>query len=196
MNLIDQLDYALFTLINQWAGRWPWLDTTARLFLNDYFVPTVLAITLLALWFEGNLATERSRNQQAVVLGALSAVLANSLVKTTNLLYDRARPFETYDVNMLFYRPTDPSLPSNAAALGFSVAVGVWLYRPRWGGWLLGLATIFGLSRIFGGVHYPLDVAIGALLGGGSAWILFRQPHLINRVRLLTVKSIKRLKLE
>jgi undecaprenyl-diphosphatase len=196
MNFIHQIDYELFTIINNVAGRWPWLDTPAHLFLNDYFVPTVLAITLLALWFDRSLFEQKANNREAVVVGSLSAALANALLKIMNLLYHRPRPFDTYAVNLLFYQPTDSSLPSNAAALSFSVATGVWIFRRRWGWPLLGLATIFGLSRIFGGVHYPLDIITGAILGYISTYFIHWKRGLVNRLLHLIITLTHKLGLE
>ncbi len=180
MDIITWLDYQLFVVINQFAGQWPWLDALARLFLNDYFVPTVIAATLLALWFEGVPVDRRVLNQKAVLVGALSALLTNIILKIINLLYFRLRPFHTHDVNLLFYQPTDSSLPSNAAAFAFAVGAGVWLYQQRWGWFLLAIATLFGLSRIFGGVHYPLDVLVGAGLGCFSTWLIHSQKWLVD----------------
>lgn len=180
MNLGYNFDQWLFTLINGQAGRWPWLDGPARLILNDYFVPTVLALSLLALWFEP--AGRPQQNRQAVLTASLSAALVNVIVKMMNLLYFRPRPFASQTVHLLFYHPTDSSFPSNAAALGFAIAAGVWFHNRRWGWGLLLLAGLFGLSRIFGGVHYPLDVAAGALLGWGSAWLIQRQTGLLGRL--------------
>ncbi len=180
MNIITWLDYQLFVAINQFAGQWLWLDVLARLFLNDYFVPTVLAATLLTLWFEGIPNDVRLINQKAVLVGSLSALAANIILKIINLLYFRLRPFHTYEVNLLFYQPTDSSLPSNAAAFAFAVGSGVWLYQRRWGWFLLASAALFGLSRIFGGVHYPLDVLVGAGLGCFSAWLIRSPKRLID----------------
>lgn len=196
MNFINKFDYELFTIINNLAGRWPWLDAPAHLFLNDYFVPTLLAITLLALWFDGSLLEEITNNRTAVVVGSLSAVLANVWLKIMNLLYHRPRPFDTLATNLLFYRPTDSSLPSNAAALTFAVATGVWIYRRRWGWALLGLATVFSLSRVFGGVHYPLDILTGAILGYASTHLIHRNRGLVYRLLQLIIALSHKLGLE
>jgi len=195
MSFIHQLDTWLFAALNNFAGQWPWLDTPARLFLNDYFAPTIIAITLLALWFEGTEGIARAANQRAVLVAALSAALVNALVKVSNLFYFRPRPFHTCEVNLLFYQPTDSSFPSNAAALGFSVAAGVLFYQRRWGWFLLGVAVLFGLSRIFGGVHYPLDVVAGAALGCISTWVIHKQQCLVNKLLALLVLLTKKLSL-
>ncbi len=193
MNFIIQVDHWLFVVLNRLAGRWSWLDGLARLFLNDYFVPTLLAVILLALWFEGANKIERHHNQRAVLVAALGTALANTLLKMINLLYQRPRPFANYEVNLLFYQPTDSSLPSNAATLGFAIAAGVWFYNRSWGWGIIGIAALFGLSRIFGGVHYPLDVITGAALGWGSAWLIHRQKAPVNRLLGLIVALVSKL---
>ena len=170
------------------AGRWPWLDNSTRLLLNDYFVPTLLAVILLALWFEGKDGLARYTNQRAVLVAALGAALANLLLKILNLVHFRQRPFDLYEVNLLFYQPTDSSLPSNAAALGFSVAAGVWLHQRRWGMVLIILATSFGLSRIVGGVHFPFDVISGAALGWLAALVIYHQHGLVSWLLNLVIK--------
>ncbi|MCL4295818.1 MAG: phosphatase PAP2 family protein [Anaerolineae bacterium] len=196
MSLVYAIDYWLFAAINGLAGRYPWLDGPARLLLNDYFVPTVLALALLALWFESkDLASLARTNQRAVLAATLSAVLANIILKGLNLLYFRPRPFAQHAVNLLFYHPTDSSFPSNAAALGFAIAAGVWFYNRAWGGGLLVIAGLFGLSRIFGGVHYPLDLLAGAAMGWSSAYIIYRQTCLLNRLLGFTVTLADKLRL-
>ncbi len=195
MNFIIQIDAWLFTIINNLAGRWPWLDGLARQFLNDYFVPTLLATALLALWFEGKNKIEQQNNQRAVLVAALGAALANVALKITNLFYHRPRPFAGHPVNLLFYQPADSSFPSNAAALGFAIAAGVWFYNRAWGWGLMSIAAIFGLSRIFGGAHFPLDVIAGAGLGWGSAWLIRRQKRLVDTLLGLAVALANKLSL-
>ncbi|HXV97288.1 MAG TPA: phosphatase PAP2 family protein [Anaerolineae bacterium] len=189
MSFIYTLDSWLFAAINGLAGHWPWLDSPARLLMNDYFVPTVLALALLALWFESKDLTGLNKcNQRAVVTATLSATLANLLVKLMNWLYFRPRPFANQAVNLLFYQPTDSSFPSNAATLGFAIAAGVWFYNRAWGWGLLVIAALFGLSRVFGGVHYPLDVIAGAALGWMSAWLIQRQTDFVDSLLGLIVR--------
>jgi undecaprenyl-diphosphatase len=189
MSFIYTLDAWLFTAINGLAGHRPWLDAPARLLMNDYFVPTVLALALLALWFESKELTGLNKNnQRAVMTATLSATLANLLVKLMNWLYFRPRPFANQTVNLLFYQPTDSSFPSNAATLGFAIAAGVWFFNRRWGWSLLVIAMLFGLSRIFGGVHYPLDVTAGAALGWISAWLIRRQADFVDSLLGLIIR--------
>lgn len=192
---MSQLDYHLFALINGFAGRWPWLDRTAQLLLNDYFMPTLMGVLLLALWFEGRTEPEQRLNQQGVLAATLGTILSNALLKIINQLYFRPRPFAEHPVHLLFYQPTDSAWPSNAAAIGFAIAAGVWFYNRVWGRLLLFLAVLFGLSRVLGGVHYPLDIIAGAGLGWLSAWLVQRQRQLLDSLLGLALNIAHRLKL-
>ena len=180
------LDVMLFRQINGWAGRIPVLDGFMRLLMNDYFVPTVMSFILLALWFSGADRAVRRTNQQTVVMAVLSLLLANGVVKLCNLVYFRPRPFDSLtDVHLLFYKPWDPSWPSNAGAVGFAFATAVWLSHRRLGALMLVLAALFAFARVFGGVHYPTDVLAGAGIGIGAAWVVRRLSgfsHLAGRL--------------
>jgi membrane-associated phospholipid phosphatase len=80
--------------------------------------------------------------------------------------FDFAQPFEP-----IFGRSSMPSGHATTTfALFFMLA---WLAGPRRtvalaGSW----AVLVGFSRVYGGVHYPLDVVAGAALGLTTASIL------------------------
>jgi len=174
------MDYQLFKLINRHAGSTPHLDFYARFLVSDYLLPTVMVLIIAGLWFAGGVPAKGRVNKRLVLQAGISLLLANALVKLANLVYFRPRPFAAHEVNLLFYHPSDSSLPSNPAAVGFSLAVAVWLIERRTGVLLLALATIWSLARVYCGVHYPLDVIAGAALGGFSAYLIVRHTAALN----------------
>lgn len=175
------MDYLLFRLINGLAGQWRVADELFRLFANDYVVPTVLVAMLVALWFSGHEAARR------VVLQALLAlVLVNALVALSNLLLFRPRPFTAHEATMLFYYPSDSSFPSNSASAMWALAWAIWLHERggRMGWAAVILATLMGTSRVWVGVHYPLDIVGGALFGIVAATLVQRAaPRLAPLLR-------------
>ena len=187
------LDIQLFRLINNLAGHNAYLDGLARLFVNEYFLTTIMSLILIVFWFEGQDRDQRERNQRAILHVLITLVVANIVLKLCNLAYFRLRPFVDHEVNLLFYHPTDSSFPSNPATVGFSVAAAIWLYNRRLGALLLVLATLFGLSRIYCGVHYPLDVIAGALLGALSAYVVVRKGRFIDPLISLIIRTGRRL---
>lgn len=166
------MDAAIFLWINGWAGRFAPLDTLGQVLGSDFFVPSILTLFLIALWFDSEGAGSEGRRLALRIVVAL--LLANTLVATLNLAYPRPRPFSTLPVHILTYRPSDPSFPSNAAAVAAVFPAVLWRRRPRLAGsaGLLGLAI--SLSRIFVGVHYPLDILAGWMVGGIAAAVVWR----------------------
>ena len=175
-------DVMLFRLINGLAGRNALVDALARLVVNDYFVPSVLALILLVLWFAPSPVHEPVRYRQAAFQAALSVFLANLVVKGINLVYFRPRPFAVMEVTRCFYRPTDSSFPSNPATVGFAMATAVYLCHRRAGLVMYGLATAFALARVYCGVHYPLDILGGALIGALTAVVVVRDLKILQSV--------------
>jgi len=174
------LDYELFRLINGIAGSVPLLDALMRLVVNEYFVPTTISLLLFGLWLWGETPKERAFLQRAVLLSIGTLALSGILVKACNLIYWRPRPFANHEVNLLFYRPTDSSFPSNPTTVGFAFATAIWLHERRLGAALYGLAALFGFSRIYCGVHYPTDVLGGILFGTGSGLIVHRYRQFLE----------------
>ena len=154
-------DETVFFWINGLAGRVDWIDNVIRVLSCDVFIPLVMFGSLLIIWFAGRDPERRERNQRGVLCSLASMGLANLVVFLLNgILPDRLRPFEAFpgQVNLIFYPPTDPSFPSNAAAAAFALAIGMWVYNRKLGYILLIPALIISFGRIYVGVHYPMDI--------------------------------------
>ena len=78
-------------------------------------------------------------------------------------------------VQRLVEKPSDWSFPSGHSAASFVTAVVMFRELPRkYGVPALTLAFLIALSRLYVGVHYPLDVLCGALSGTVIALLVCR----------------------
>ena len=91
-------------------------------------------------------------------------------VAAYKLIKDRAvreRPYITHRAIHCVSAPLDRySFPSGHTLHAISFTLMFAAYFPGWAGALSGLAFLIALSRVILGLHYPTDVAAGALLGG------------------------------
>jgi undecaprenyl-diphosphatase len=106
------------------------------------------------------------RRWGVLVLTVLAVALADWTTTAIKALVDRPRPFVRYpEPDVLVPRPHDASFPSGHAATSFAAATILSFAFPKWTPAFLLLAAAIAFSRVYVGVHYPLDVISGAALG-------------------------------
>jgi undecaprenyl-diphosphatase len=93
---------------------------------------------------------------------------ADLLATLLKALVDRQRPYEVIpEADPLLRWDVAGSFPSGHAATSAAGAVVLAYLLGRWGLWLGLLAAAVAFSRVYVGVHYPVDVLAGAALGAG-----------------------------
>jgi undecaprenyl-diphosphatase len=107
-----------------------------------------------------------------VLLTVLVADTTNFLLKD---VFERERPNVRYAQPEPLMRPPDShSFPSGHAATSFAAATVIAAAVPRFRVPLYVLAALIAWSRVYVGVHYPLDVLAGALYGTALGLVLVR----------------------
>ena len=202
-------DRAVFHWINGLAGHFPPLDYVLIGVASDYLVIISMCLVLVAMWFGTRDQQQRRENQLSVTVAMSSLGLATAAVALANLffeknstlegtaihaLFNRPRPFEVEEgVALLFYRPTDPSFPSNLTAVVFGLAIAVRLKNKKVGNLLLGVALLASLSRVYVGIHYPGDILGGilfAFIGVGWALVMFALFRPLKRLLFWVLEKL------
>jgi membrane-associated phospholipid phosphatase len=167
-NMLQAYDASLFLRINglnlpQFLNE---LNIYASLYGREYFWGTVLVLIFLL----GD-STSRKKMIELAILFAIGIMLGD-IIKGVEF---RPRPFETLQNVALRVRPDfDSSFPSGHALI---VSIGatyglISFNRARFLSILLAFEAAFVcFSRVYVGVHYPLDVVGGIFLGISIAFI-------------------------
>lgn len=181
-------DETIFLWINGLAGVLGPIRFLAGWLASDYLVPISLSLTLVAMWFAGPDRGTRQRYQLGLFVALTSMALSNLVVLIVNAQYFRPRPFDTLDVTLLTYMPTDSSFPANSMAATFGIAAAVWGVNRRVGTALLAAAGIYGFARVMAGVHYPLDIVAGASIGLVVTFFVFKLRDLLMPVLVAVIR--------
>lgn len=81
------------------------------------------------------------------------------------------RPFLS-GMHTLFVYGGYNSFPSGHATLFAALTFSMFLFHLVRGWWFLVSAIIIGLARVVAGVHYPIDIFVGYMIGALSAYLI------------------------
>jgi undecaprenyl-diphosphatase len=148
-----------------WLLRAAYAEGAGRAWLDVVRLVTFLGSGWMMLGLAPLLFLTKMRGQVVALLVTLAAT--SGVVAAIKVLAGRVRPchalawMQSLPVDL----PTDSSFPSGHAAGSFAFAMFVMATHRRAGIPLVLVATLIAVSRVALGVHYPSDVAAGALLG-------------------------------
>ncbi|MER5872411.1 phosphatase PAP2 family protein [Streptomyces sp. NPDC002044] len=161
----------LYRDITDFAHSTPGWVRTAFEIWTEYGL-LLFGVLFISVWWRS-----RSRRSPRTVALAVLAPLATALAYVTSealkSTMDEDRPCRAVTgaaASLLVCPPVgDWSFPSNHASIAGAAAVALALAVRRLALLTVPVALLMAFSRVFVGVHYPHDVAVGLLLGGAVA---------------------------
>jgi len=161
--MIYQIDQSLFIFLNQQLHN-PLLDRFFPFITNAGNFKAILIFAAIFIFWKGKWPLRIT-----LLLSIFSLIISSSISEILKETICRVRPLWVIENTRLLVGGTHSySFPSAHASSMFSV-VSIFIYRYRDKKWLTGillsLALLVSYSRIYVGVHYPLDVLGGIIIG-------------------------------
>lgn len=129
----------------------------------------LVALGAAAVWFWQQ---PRARKRQMAIFGAVTLPLTYLAAKLAGHFYLNPRPFVTENITPLVPHAADNGFPSDHTLLIVAVAAVLWFFSRR-AALLFGLLALFvGISRVYVGVHHPVDILGSFLVGIGVAAVV------------------------
>jgi membrane-associated phospholipid phosphatase len=123
--------------------------------------------------------------RKSFVIGA-SMFTSASITYALKHAVNRQRPFIKYSILDPAISASSASFPSGHTSNSFALATSLSLAYPKWyvivPSYLW--ASSVAYSRLHLGVHYPSDIAIGAIIGVGSSYLNYKLNKVLGNKKL------------
>ncbi|MBM7833833.1 undecaprenyl-diphosphatase [Clostridium sardiniense] len=174
------LNLEVFRSINNLADKNLYLDSI-MIFCSKY-LPYFFVLAIILLYLFG--ISRRDIECRKVAVSTIVFTIINLFVSfIIGSVYYVNRPFADHNVNLLVQHSKNASFPSDHVIGTFSIALGLGKYSKVLRNILTILSILVGISRIYVGNHYPLDV-----IGGFVVVIIMN--YVYKRLFKNTVESI------
>ena len=169
INKIVDIDKNLMIFLNKTLSN-PIFDLLMPIITNQKFL-TIIGIILII--YLGFYAGKRGKITLIVLIFAagISDAVCAQIIKPW---VGRIRPSHEFIeyINLLVSKGGKWSFPSNHAANSFAFATVLSYFYDKNKTMIFSIASIIAFSRVYVGVHYPLDIIFGSLLGYTISWII------------------------
>ncbi|EKZ5283066.1 undecaprenyl-diphosphate phosphatase [Klebsiella aerogenes] len=156
--MLENINYALFALINATPTSSWWAIEVATFIAKDLII--IVPLLVVALWLWG------PNQRQLVFKVMLALALSLSISWVIGHLFPHDRPFVDGVGYNFLHHAADDSFPSDHGTVIFTFALAFLFWHRVWSGaLLLVIASAIAWSRVYLGVHWPLDM-LGGLLAG------------------------------
>lgn len=169
MSISDNIFFKLYSLAHQSK-----LVDGLIVFCAEY-LPYLVIIFIVVYIFYRDLGDFDWRNPFGIIkkrinqlfnifIPSITAWVLTSILKS---IFFQPRPFIkfTESVNPLFTHGGMDSFPSGHATFYMALAISIYFINKKLGWVYFFIALVIGLARIITGIHFPIDILAGYLLG-------------------------------
>jgi len=174
LKLSKKANKEIFYKLNGLAGRSKFFDRLYIFWARD-FLAVFLFLALVAYLWPGLVEVINLNRSRIVAVFLISCFswLLSVLIKYSHFT---PRPYVKKDAKshiLLKKHKHSPAFPSGHAAIFFAVASSLSLFVPFLSVLMFVIATIISASRVITGLHWPIDLLGGAVVGTAIPLIIY-----------------------
>lgn len=121
-----------------------------------------------------------AKEKRALILTILFLPIIILIIILIHIFFFEPRPFVNFHFSPLIPYSEDASFPSRHASIMSAMAFAYTYYKSKWAPFFLFLMLWVGIARIYVGVHYPLDILGGFIVGVISLMITLQIKRLLR----------------
>lgn len=173
------MDQTIFYFFYNFAHQSVLCDRVIIFFANTFpYIVTLAAILFLFIHHDmlrsKSPVAEFLRKWKEIVFVFFSGGIAWLLATILKLIVRTPRPFTIFaNVQPLFPEPTF-AFPSQHTVFFAAVGISIFLIHKKAGVLFIVFALMIGVARVMAGVHFPIDILGGFIIGGLISFVLHK----------------------
>lgn len=161
--MMETLNLWLFDLINATPASPPWLIQLAIFTAKDLI--HIVPVLIVTLWLWGP-RHQLNAQRHLVIRTAVALIISMLVARLLGETFPHQRPFAAGIGYNVLHHAANYSWPSDHGTVIFTFALAFLFWHRLWSGMVLfGVACAVAWSRIYVGIHWPLDMVGGLLVG-------------------------------
>ena len=173
------MNNTIFYFFYSLAHQSLFLDKVIVFFAQTFPYIFILSAFIFLLFHHDILPSENplaefKKKWQEIVLVFLAGISAWVVAFLLKIIIHSPRPFQALANVQSLLTESDYSFPSGHATFFFALATMTFLSHKKAGYYFMFFAILIGIARIASGVHFPIDIFFGFLLGFFISFIFKR----------------------
>lgn len=163
------IDQQVFNFLNSFAGSAAWFDSVVVFFGKWFPYIVVLGAVLFVA------RSDSKKKIRTTIVLFLPSMLGELVDFVIRQLYNRPRPFEVLShAHQIISHAGGGSFPSSHTVFFVALATAIYFWKRSWSVYFFLAAFFIAISRVIGGIHWPLDIVGGIFVGIFAAMFIRR----------------------